>query len=592
MLTILQNYDLIENKHIPFDYLTASYNDRIELLAGLLDSDGYLESRGKRTFEITQKNEQLAKNIVFLARSIGCHATIKKIDKSCIHKETRRWGEYFLVLISRNIEKIPTRIERKKASFINNAQRTNLHYGIRHVEPIGEGDYYGFVLDGNQKFLGGDFTILHNTGKSWSVAWMLDWHLRTYDESNAMITATNIEQIRSVVWKELDTVIADVNRGYPWMVDWFIKETKRYYVKGHKDSWYVIPKTASKAAPENIAGQHRRHYICIVDEASGVEDEIIGVLRGALTHEENRFAMFSQPTRQVGHFAEAFSSLKSLYKTFNLNSEESPIVSKKFIHDKLVEYGGHHSPEYQIKVLGRLPDNLSGFLIPKSWCTQAQAVLIEHDQPWGWVMTADVAEGVHRDSSVWTLARVSGYGVARKVEVIDMRESLGSDELVFAREMYSEIVKYPRITVAVDADGPGRTVILTLEELGVTVERIHWGLPPHAGADRKRYKNQRAYASVKAREAILDDRFRICPGTKIVNQASRIPYKIDEAGRYAIMPKEQMKSQGIKSPDLFDTHCFFFLCDYVPADTDGDNQNQYADDLTAWAVKILEGEPA
>jgi hypothetical protein len=58
------------------------------------------------------------------------------------------------------------------------------------------------------------------------------------------------------------------------------------------------------------------------------------------------------------------------------------------------------------------------------------------------------------------------------------------------------------------------------------------------------------------------------------------------------MPKEQMKSQGIKSPDLFDTHCFFFLCDYIPADTEGDNQTQYADDLTTWAVKILEGEPA
>jgi hypothetical protein len=433
----------------------------------------------------------------------------------------------------------------------------------------------------------------HGTGKSWSIAWTLDWHLRTYDLSNALITATNIEQVRSVVWKELDTVISDVNRNYKWMDGLFIKETERYFVKGFKDSWYVLPKTASKGSAENIAGQHRAHYICIVDEAAGVHDEIIGVLRGALTDilEENRFAMFSQPTRQVGHFAEAFSSLKSLYKTFNLNSEESPIVSKKFIHDKLVEYGGHHSPEYQIKVLGRLPDNLSGFLIPKSWCTQAQAVLIEHEQPWGWVMTADVAEGVHRDSSVWTLARVSGYGMDRKVDVIDMREFLGSDELVFAREMYAEIVKYPRITVAVDADGPGRTVILTLEELGVTVERIHWGLPPHADADRKRYKNQRAYASVKAREAIFDDRFKLCPGTKIVNQASRIPYKIDEAGRYVIMPKEQMKSQGIKSPDLFDTHCFFFLCDYVPADTDGDNQNQYADDLTAWAVKILEGEP-
>jgi len=430
----------------------------------------------------------------------------------------------------------------------------------------------------------------HGTGKSWGIAWMLDWHLRAYDDSNAIISATNIEQIRSVVWKELDTVIADVNNSYPWMAPWFVKETRRYYVKGHKDSWYVIPKTASKAAPENIAGQHRKHYLLIIDEASGVEDEIIGVARGALTFEENRFAMFSQPTRQVGHFAEAFSSLKELYKTFNLNAEDSPIVSKKFIRTKLIEYGGHHSPEYQIKVLGRLPDNLSGFLIPKSWCNEAQTVIIEHDQPWGWVLTADVAEGVHRDSSTWSLGKVSGYAAERKVEVVDSREHLGMDEITFAREIYSESLKYPKITIAIDADGPGRTVILILEELGLTVERIHWGLPPHSDVDRKRYKNQRAFASVKAREAIFDGRFRIMPGTKIVDQASRIPYKIDEAGRYAIMPKEQMKSKGIKSPDLFDNHCFFFLVDYVPADLENNELSQQHDEMLEWAKKIIDGE--
>ncbi len=406
----------------------------------------------------------------------------------------------------------------------------------------------------------------HGTGKSWSQAWMLDWHVRVYPKSNALISATNIEQIRSVVWKELDTVIEDVNRVYPWMAEWFIKETKRYYYKGFKDSWYAIPKTASKAKPENIAGQHRDDYMLLMDESSGIDDAIINVARGALTNETNRFAMFSQPTRSVGIFAEAFSTLSNIYTTFNLNAEESPIVSKKFIREKLIEYNGHHSPEYQIKVLGRLPDNLSGFLIPKSWCIQAQSVEIEHTQPWGWVLTADVAEGVHRDSSVWTLAKVSGYDAERRVEVVLMEETLDKDELNFARKIASEVPKYARITVAVDADGPGRTVILTLEELGFPVERIHWGLPCHSRADQKRYKNQRAYGSVKAREAIFEGRMRIAPGTKTVEQASRIPYKIDEAGRYAIMPKEQMKNQGIKSPDIFDTHCFFFLVDYIPAD--------------------------
>ena len=429
----------------------------------------------------------------------------------------------------------------------------------------------------------------HGTGKSHLLAWLLDWHERVYFKSTAMLTATNIEQCRSVIWKYLDEVIEDMAKNWPWQSHYFIKETKRYYARGYKDSWYVLPKTASKAKPENVAGQHGNVYMVVVDEASGVIDEIHGVLRGALTHENNRYVMVSQPTRPVGHFAEAFSSLKDIYTTFNLNAEESPIVSKKFIEEKLAEYGGHHSPEYQIKVLGRLPDNLSGFLIPKTWCEDAQRVIIEHVEDWGWVVTVDVAEGVYRDSSVWTIARVSGYGAERRVEVVECREFLDLDEIKFARELYQRVQELDHVTVAVDADGPGRTVILTLEELGMTVERIHWGLPPHTEADRKRYKNQRAYASVKAREAIFANRMRMGAGKKLVEQASRIPYKIDEAGRYTILPKEQMKTQGLKSPDLFDTHCFFFLVDYVAAgDGLGDAAEQ--NEMLKWAEGILKGE--
>jgi hypothetical protein len=54
------------------------------------------------------------------------------------------------------------------------------------------------------------------------------------------------------------------------------------------------------------------------------------------------------------------------------------------------------------------------------------------------------------------------------------------------------------------------------------------------------------------------------------------------------MPKAQMKSQGIKSPDIFDTHAFFFLADYIPA---GDSQTiNEKDEYLKWAQEILEGE--
>ena len=426
----------------------------------------------------------------------------------------------------------------------------------------------------------------HGTGKSWLLAWLLDWHLRCLPFSNAVLTATNIEQARSAIWKYLDEVIADVESKNPWMKGQFIKETKRYYMRLKKDSWYVLPKTAPKSAPENVAGQHNENYLVVVDEASGVADPVLGVLRGALTQGEgNRFVMVSQPTRPNGHFAEAFTTLRDIYDCFNLNSELSPIVDKTFIREKLIEYKGHHSPEYQIKVLGQFPDNLSGYLIPKRWIEICQTLPpLEHKEPWGWVVCVDVAEGKFRDSSVWTIGKVSGFGDERLVDVVECQEFLDKNEKQFARLLYQRLMDLPGVTVAIDGDGAGRTVILELEELGFNPDQIHWGIPCHTKTDRLRYSNQRAYANVKLREAVFDERIRVARQKAAAEQGSRIPYGMDDKGRYYIWTKERMLGEGIHSPDIWDTHAFFYLVDYVPV---GDNTGSGNDDMLKWAQQII-----
>lgn len=433
----------------------------------------------------------------------------------------------------------------------------------------------------------------HGTGKSFCLAWLLDWNMRVFPHSNAILTATNIEQARSVVWKYLDGVIECMDRMYPWMRGFFVKETRRYYARGYKDSWYVLPRTASKNAPENLAGQHNNNLLIVVDEASAVDDAIHGVLRGALTHRRNRYVMTSQPTRPGGHFADAVRKLAKgqggdgIYDAITMNSEESPIVSRECILEKLHEYNGHHSPEYQIKVLGHFPDNMAGYLIPRQYVEDSQFTKIEFpDDDWGYVLLADVAEGLHRDSSVATLVKMSGRDNERKVACIECNEFLDMNEKTFARFIASKYHEYPNLTIAVDGDGAGRTVILDLQEMGIPVEAIHWGVPCHSPAAQGRYANLRAYAHCKLREAICERRFQGPRKKNFVEQASRLPYKIDERGRYAMTPKEKMRADGIKSPDISDTCCFAFLVDYIPADTDN-GRNSHDHEYLEWARQLL-----
>ena len=163
-LNSLRFYNLLYNKHIPLDYFNSSLQNRLSLLAGIVDTDGYLDKRNKRRFEITQKNKKLAEDIFYLARSCGIHATLRKITKVCVNNGKK--GTYYSISLTRNIYKIPCKLTRKKVNKPNNPQRPTTRVGIRKITSLGIGNYYGFTLDGNNLFLHADCTVLKNCGKT------------------------------------------------------------------------------------------------------------------------------------------------------------------------------------------------------------------------------------------------------------------------------------------------------------------------------------------------------------------------------------------------------------------------------------------
>jgi replicative DNA helicase len=152
LLSKLKELNLYGNKHVPLNYKANSRHIRLAVLAGLIDTDGHYDE-GKQAYEITQKLEVLADDICYLARSLGFVAYKNKCEKIT--------GEYFRVhLCGNNLCSIPCLLERKKSK--KTKARTDLLVGIT-VEEIGRGDYYGFTVDANHRFLLGDFTVTHNS---------------------------------------------------------------------------------------------------------------------------------------------------------------------------------------------------------------------------------------------------------------------------------------------------------------------------------------------------------------------------------------------------------------------------------------------
>lgn len=162
----LRSLNLLYNKHIPKSYLMDSYENRLELLAGLIDSDGYASTGNQRAYEITQKRKKLSEDIRRLALDLGFYvnmrpklATMRREDGSMYESTVYRISIYGL-----DLWKIPCKVSRKRyeRKKIHPNTRNPLHTGFS-IESIGKGDYYGFVLDGNRKFLLEDNTVAHNT---------------------------------------------------------------------------------------------------------------------------------------------------------------------------------------------------------------------------------------------------------------------------------------------------------------------------------------------------------------------------------------------------------------------------------------------
>jgi RecA/RadA recombinase len=153
--------ELVKNKvkRIPLNYLSNSKENRLRLLAGLLDSDGYLNKETGTGFEIVAKDNGLSDDISLLARGLGLrvNVSIKKV-------QLEGWESprnYNRISITGKCSEIPTLIKRKQGADSKNNQN-ELRTGFE-LSPLGIGEFYGFELDGDHLYLLEDTTVTHNT---------------------------------------------------------------------------------------------------------------------------------------------------------------------------------------------------------------------------------------------------------------------------------------------------------------------------------------------------------------------------------------------------------------------------------------------
>ena len=167
---LLKKYNLVGNKHIPNEYLFNNRETRLQLLAGIIDTDGHVtkESKGKRVC-IIQTGKKFSEQIIYLAKSLGFLVNYQiREKKNCVifNCEPKDYKDQYVINISgEKLEEIPTILPRKKC-LNSNLNKDYFKMSIS-VKELGVGNYYGWNVNDNHRFILSDFTVVKNCDQMW-----------------------------------------------------------------------------------------------------------------------------------------------------------------------------------------------------------------------------------------------------------------------------------------------------------------------------------------------------------------------------------------------------------------------------------------
>lgn len=339
-------------KYIPDNYKYNSARVRKEILRGLLDTDGTVTERGVIRYGST--SEQLCDDVIEVARSLGYKVNkdskVKKTfykDKSGNKVDCRDF--YRCTISPYNGEKM-FYIKRKQSRVSDKAFR---YYGkkwIDSIERVGKSKTRCIKVSADDHlYLTSDFITTHNTG---SLAFAVIWWHTLFSHARSAVFSPSFGQLQSVMWPELAKWIS-----VSTVADCFEHTATRLYLKEDPKLNFSEPRTANK--PEAARGLHADNLMIIIDEASGVEDEIYNVLSGSLTGGlTNKIVLMTNPSKTSGFSYDSHNKFKRFWTRFTFSSEDSPIVDKEWLREwkeKYVTPTFVHDM-YKIEALGEYPD--------------------------------------------------------------------------------------------------------------------------------------------------------------------------------------------------------------------------------------------
>lgn len=422
----------------------------------------------------------------------------------------------------------------------------------------------------------------HGPGKTFGAAMLMHWFGFCFP-GLIPCTAPKLDQLKSRLWREFRKISARAFTGYSAIakvdatkITWGNRFTRDDGTEGGFE-WYAIAETAN--APENLAGFHDQHIMFIIDEASGVPEELYPVVFSALSTGYLRILlMIGNPTRIIGTFADSHLKQdvsKDFYK-LHISLDKTKRVKRDWVAQMERQYG-RDSPIVKVRCYGDFADAGDFQLIPLQWIVDARNREFNTERGDGSFprlrVSVDVADG-GLDETVVTIARhYDSFVHVLRVERYNFEQHLSP--ILAAKKALELYVAW--------GGNPNQGDDIVVDSMGVGAGTAGWLLDnpmpdgrrvpmiPYRGGEAsdniQRWRNRRVQSYLVLRDALREGRIVLADDllpdrmgwSDFEAQLCSIRVKPGTERVEDLISKEDMRREGIKSPDIADSLAMQFM---------------------------------
>lgn len=423
----------------------------------------------------------------------------------------------------------------------------------------------------------------HSTGKSGSAAALTLWWLSTRYKSRVIVTAPTFRQLMTVYY-------AEVNKWYNNSV---LKELDMFQCMANfmkindKDlakEWYMLP--ISPKSPDSLQGQHGdksedvrnimkqlgieeinedsdikavveklKHHsgdkdsqddlLVIIDEGSGVEQEIMEVLEGS---DYTRLVIFGNMTKNTGMFYDSVYRSKGMFNVIRLSSYDSPFMSYEQIEYMENRYG-KDSNVVKVRLKGEAPDQENDTIISRNIIEQfidaeIKEELLLSDN------TIEISVDVARfgDDNTQIYVKKGNY-------IIEQISFSKKDTMQTANRVARIVNENTEYTVIakIDGVGVGGGVIDRLRELEFSNLQVYEIQNNAVAIDSEEYADTITEMFFQFKEKLEKGFISIPSDDELIEDLVGRKYEFDSKGRLKVESKDKFKERYGRSPDKGDS---------------------------------------